>query len=227
MEHQGSGTETLEKLWQNEPTDEVGYRSNSASQANKMALIKAAESAENDLLKKSDVKVDKEAAGELRRWTTELNMDESPIKVGDKKLETQDPLIEVNLGSDEDKRLTYITKPTWSTATSGLGDRALSTELRPFLAPPRRLRANLKSPKITWGENYVHSPSGYGHPRKKLDPPGPKEALQPYPYHLPLALKVSSTLIKLSTRLRLESIIRGIPRKAGLEVKNVSEAPQP
>nr|CAD1824864.1 unnamed protein product [Ananas comosus var. bracteatus] len=35
-------------------------------------------------------------------------MEESPIKAGDKKLETQDPLIEVNLGSDDDKRLTYI-----------------------------------------------------------------------------------------------------------------------
>ncbi len=31
-----------------------------------------------------------------------------PIKSGEKKLEVQDPLIEVNLGLDEQKRLTYI-----------------------------------------------------------------------------------------------------------------------
>lgn len=33
---------------------------------------------------------------------------ESPIKVGEKKLETQDSLIKVNLGSNEDKQPTYI-----------------------------------------------------------------------------------------------------------------------
>lgn len=32
----------------------------------------------------------------------------SPIKIGEKTLETQDPLIEMNLGSDEDKRPTFI-----------------------------------------------------------------------------------------------------------------------
>nr|CAD1824812.1 unnamed protein product [Ananas comosus var. bracteatus] len=51
-------------------------------------------------------------------------------------------------------------RPLWGTAISSLGGKALSTELRPLLAPPRRSRANL----------------GYGHPREELDPPGPKEA---------------------------------------------------
>lgn len=34
--------------------------------------------------------------------------EEPPIKVGEKRLEIQDPLREVNLGSDENKRRTFI-----------------------------------------------------------------------------------------------------------------------
>lgn len=36
------------------------------------------------------------------------HMEKSLIKIGEKKLETQDTLKEVNLRSDEDKRPTYI-----------------------------------------------------------------------------------------------------------------------
>nr|CAD1838615.1 unnamed protein product [Ananas comosus var. bracteatus] len=64
-----------------------------------------------------------------------------------------------------------IRKPTQGTAISGLGGRALSTELRPLLAPPRRSRGNLYPQKQHGGENYINIvPSGYGHPREELDP---------------------------------------------------------
>nr|CAD1839731.1 unnamed protein product [Ananas comosus var. bracteatus] len=80
----------------------------SAGQADEVILDKTAKPADKDLLTKSAIKVDKEISDEPKRRTSEENIEESPIKVGDKKLETQDPLIEVNLGSNEDKRPTYI-----------------------------------------------------------------------------------------------------------------------
>nr|CAD1833629.1 unnamed protein product [Ananas comosus var. bracteatus] len=99
-----------------------------------VAHIKTAKSAENNLFTELVMRADKKISNESTKVTAELSknnltqraiesndesgsktykimkepIDESPIKADDKKLETQDPLVEVNLGSDEDKRLTYI-----------------------------------------------------------------------------------------------------------------------
>nr|CAD1835603.1 unnamed protein product [Ananas comosus var. bracteatus] len=75
--------------------------------ADDLTLSKSAEKADKELSKLA-VKANVKGPNELRRRTAELNLEESPIKVGDKKLETHDLLTEVNLGSDEDKRPTYI-----------------------------------------------------------------------------------------------------------------------
>lgn len=52
------------------------------------------------------------------------SIEESPIKVGEKKLETQDPLKEVNLGSDKNKKATYISAKTFDSTTGGADEVA-------------------------------------------------------------------------------------------------------
>nr|CAD1822852.1 unnamed protein product [Ananas comosus var. bracteatus] len=84
----------------------------------------------------------------------------------------------------------------------GLSGGALSTELHPVLAPPRRSRATC-TPKQHGGENYINIvPSGYGHPREELDPPGPKEATPSMPLDSVLSQSSAEYRVKSGSRER-------------------------
>ncbi|XP_020107333.1 uncharacterized protein LOC109723399 [Ananas comosus] len=119
MECNGSRTEALEELRLEEPINKIGCVINSAQKTEEVVSNEKAEKAINEMTKstaktdsqevmKSAGEADEDLSNVANRRTNKLNLEESPIKVGEKKLETQDPLIEVNLGSDEDKRSTYI-----------------------------------------------------------------------------------------------------------------------
>lgn len=136
MECQKSGIEALERFQQNELAEKIGYYNKSANLADEASYVKMAKFVERNLLNKSVRKGDKKVCNESSNMIAGLDencktrkientaefdknsskicdiirgsMEESPIKVDKKKLKTQDPLIEINLGSDENKWPTYI-----------------------------------------------------------------------------------------------------------------------
>nr|CAD1829455.1 unnamed protein product [Ananas comosus var. bracteatus] len=88
-----------------EQINKIGYEDDSAAIADVLAPDNSANKAE-EVIKDSFHKAEEE--GQMNRQTVEMKLEELPIKVGEKKLETQDLLIEVNLGSYEDNKPTFI-----------------------------------------------------------------------------------------------------------------------
>lgn len=95
MECQELGTEALEELRQKEPTNKIGYMNDSACQADDEIDNKKTEVANDDVVKsavkadtknmvKSAVVADREISNKMKERTTELNLEDSPIKVNEK-----------------------------------------------------------------------------------------------------------------------------------------------